>query len=432
VPRLLLVAWLFPPHANVGAKRPWRLARHLPSLGWDVTVLTQAAVPPRFFDSTPVALPDRVRVVRAYDPPWLARAVAAIDDRRSYSKTPSSSTIDAQGSPSALSRWLPTEPAVVWAGHAAARAITLARSERVDAVLTTSYPFSAHLVGAAVARALSISWVADLRDPWTMHFSHKAKSAPTQAIERALERETFRRASAVTVTTEALRDAYRARFEGRAERIHAVRNAFDPMPLPPLARTAGPARLVHFGHVYGGARSLATILRALAELRRQSGLDATRVVLENYGRFSQQDLSLARELGVEDLLSLQAPMPYDAGMASLRGAALLLLPAWESEFGPLFLPAKLYDYLLVGAPVLVVGENPELARIIEETGAGVCVEPHEHRTIVETLRRAIDGDATLSGAAPARAAAFDARAMAARFDEVLRSSQARMWHTRPR
>lgn len=420
MPRLVLVAWLFPPHANVGSRRPWRLAKHLPALGWDVTVLTQASVPPRFVDPTPQALPDNVRVVRAYDPPWLARAVAAIDDRRSSQKTQDSQLVDGAAQPSLVERWLPTEPALVWAAHATRRAIALARETRADAIVTTSYPFSAHLVGAAVAQALSISWVADLRDPWTLHFSHEKKSAPTRAIERALERGAFRRASFVTVTTESLRDAYRARYPQRADRIHAVRNAFDPVELGPLERSPGPARLVHFGHVYGGARTLAPILRGLAAVRSERDLDASRVVLENYGRFSREDLELARALGVEDLLSIRAPMPYDQGMQSLRGAALLLLPAWESAFGPLFLPAKLYDYLLVGAPLLAVGDNPELARIVEETRAGVCASRDDHATITATIRRAIDGDPTLVGAEPSRAAAFDARTMAERFDALLR------------
>lgn len=431
---LLLVAWLFPPHASVGSRRPWRLARHLPSLGWNVTVLTQASVPSRFVDPTPDALPEGVRVVRAYDPPWLARVVAALDDRRSpgknEQKTNTEALVDSTTSPGVIDRWLPTEPAIVWAAHAAARAISIAKDIRADAILTTSYPFSAHLVGAAVSKALSISWVADLRDPWTLHFSHERKSAPTRAVERALERSTFRNADAVTVTTESLRDAYRARFADRAKDIHAVRNAFDPVSLPPPSRSSGPARLVHFGHVYGGARSLAPVLRALAALQRERQLDASRVVLENYGRFSRDDLELARSLGVDGLLSLRAPMPYNEGIASLRGASLLLLPAWESAFGPLFLPAKLYDYLLVGAPVLAMGDNAELAKIIADADAGVCVRSDEHAKITDTIRRAIDGDPTLTGATEERAKAFDARSMAERFDEVLRGARARMWHTR--
>lgn len=387
-------------------------------------MLTQSAVPARFFDTTPLDLPASVRVVRGYDPPSIAAIVAAIDARRA-----TRATIDARRSTGAarrstdaelslVDRLLPTEPAIVWAPHAASKAIALYRDDPFDALLTTSYPFSAHLVGARVARALSIPWIADLRDPWTLHFTHTKKSAFARAVERALEAQTFRSASAITVTTETLRDAYRARFAEHAARIHAVRNAFDPMSLPPLQRSEGPARLVHFGHVYGGARTLAPVLEALASVARSRDLGPHEVVLENYGRFSSEDLALARRLRVEHLLSLRAPMPYNEGMASLRGAALLLLPAWQSEFGALFLPAKLYDYLLVGAPILAVGENPELATILDETKAGALFAPDDRRSIERMIVDAIDGR-RCHAPDERRIQSFEAPSMAARFASIL-------------
>src|SRR5579863_1876652 len=40
MPRLLLVAFSFPPAENSGARRPAALAKYLPRFGWDVVVLT--------------------------------------------------------------------------------------------------------------------------------------------------------------------------------------------------------------------------------------------------------------------------------------------------------------------------------------------------------------------------------------------------------
>ncbi len=415
MPRVLLIAWLFPPHASVGAKRPWRLAKHLPALGWDVTVLTQARVPSRLRDdATPDTLGDSVRVVRAYDPAPLARLAAELDERGASGGP--ATVVDSEAAPSFAARWLPTEPALVYVPHAISQAIALLRERSHDAIVTTSYPFSSHLVGAAVARATGLPWIADLRDPWTLHWSHERKSAPARAVERALERETFARASAVTVTTETLRDAYRARYP-RAN-VLAIRNAFDPVPLPPLAPTRGPARLVHFGHVYGGARSLAPVLEGLARVVRARGLTARDVVLENYGRFAAEDLALATRLGVDAMLSLHAPRPYAEGLASLRGASLLLLPTWATHFGALFLPAKLYDYLLVGAPILAVGDNPELAAILEDTRAGTLVRESDIASIAATIERAIDGE-TAPASNPTALERFTARGMSASFAAAL-------------
>src|SRR5205085_6940253 len=71
--------------------------------------------------------------------------------------------------------------------RAAARRI--ARSRATDVVWTTSYPYSAHLVGVALAREFGIPFVADLRGPWTLSFVHEQKLPFARAAERALRSE---------------------------------------------------------------------------------------------------------------------------------------------------------------------------------------------------------------------------------------------------
>src|SRR5262249_26283507 len=39
-PKLLFLAWAFPPAATIGAVRTWNTAKYLSRLGWDVTVVT--------------------------------------------------------------------------------------------------------------------------------------------------------------------------------------------------------------------------------------------------------------------------------------------------------------------------------------------------------------------------------------------------------
>ncbi|MDP3278171.1 MAG: glycosyltransferase [Deltaproteobacteria bacterium] len=410
--KLLLVAWLFPPHENVGSRRPWRLCKHLPNHGWDITVLTQRHVPARFVDPTDADLGSAVQVVRDYDQPLLGRLAAWADARGNGAPSPRP---EAPGRPS---RW-PAEPAAIHLPHAARAARDLHRKVGFDAVLTTSYPYSAHYVGAALSRALGVRWIADLRDPWTLHWSHEAKPAWSRALERRWERAIFAQADAVTVTTETLASRYRSVFSEYSQKIHAVRNSFDPVALPPLRPSRGPRRLVHFGHVYAGARTLAPVITALARVIRRKQLEPTDVVLENYGRFSQSDWQLAESLGIERYLKLHKPMPQNEGLASLRSANLLLLPIWGTAYGELFLPAKLYDYLLVGVPVLALGTHPELSQILGDTGAGELIAEDNTLAIEASIERALSDTDPVSASAPA-IQSFGAPAMAERFNQLLR------------
>lgn len=403
-PRALLVAWMFPPHGNIGAKRPYRFARHLPGCGWDVTVLCGRRPPEHEHDPSPWPLPESVRVVRDYDAGWLTAPLLGLyEGLRRVTSAPH----PAPGAHPALRRspaarafgaveqlvWntVPTEVVAIHVPHAVRVARRLVAAERPAVVWTTSYPFSAHLVGVALRRAAGVPFVADLRDPWTLNFTFARKTAPARWLESRLEALVFARAARVVVTTETLADAYRDLYPRHAAKFVAVPNAFDTLDLPPRAVPDGPVRLVHFGHVYGGARTMAGVYEALAGLRARGGFPPGGVVLENYGRLSDDDRALADAFGLGDVVRVLDPVPYVEGLARLRSAHLLLLPAWGTDRGPLFLPGKLYDYLLAGAPILALGENPELAGILERTRAGRLLGETAVGEIAAAIAEAIAG-----------------------------------------
>lgn len=400
--RALLVSWLFPPHGSIGAKRAYRFARYLPAHGWDVTVLCGREPPNDLRDDSPWPLPSEVRVVKDYDPAWLTVLANRLDARmrrlgaRRTVSVASGSMVRSRTARivSFLGQWMrdawPTETVVAHVPHAIRVARKIADTERPDVVWTTSYPYSAHLVGVALARSHGIPWVADLRDPWTLNFVHERKLALARALERRLEALVFAVADRVVVTTESLAEAYRKLYPFHADKFVVIRNAFDPFPLPPRCPARRPTLLVHFGHVYA-ARTLKDVFDALAMLRERGMLRPGDLVLENYGRLSDMDRAHVERRCLTDFVRVFDTVPYAHGIARLRHAHLALLPAWGTERGALFLPGKLYDYLLAGAPILAVGNNPELGAILSRTRSGVLHPPGDVSGIAATIAAAMDG-----------------------------------------
>src|SRR6202007_223785 len=74
---------------------------------------------------------------------------------------------------------------VTWNATAIPKAISIARSEGIDVVMTTSPPGSVHLIGAAVQAATSAKWVADLRDSLVAHPHRRADTLAVRAKEQA-------------------------------------------------------------------------------------------------------------------------------------------------------------------------------------------------------------------------------------------------------
>ena len=49
------------------------------------------------------------------------------------------------------------------------------------------------------------------------------------------------------------------------------------------------------------------------------------------------------------------------------------------------LPTKIFEYMAAGVPV-IASDFPVIRRILEETGAGLCVDPTDSRAIAESIR----------------------------------------------
>jgi glycosyltransferase involved in cell wall biosynthesis len=403
-----------------------------------VTVLCGRGPPAHARDSSPWPLPDGVRLVPDYDSPWITGLLNGFNE--AVHRWSAAQAAPSSRSPtlrrSAGARWLDKADRFVWDAvpleivaihvpHAVRAGRRLIERERPAVLWTTSYPFSAHLAGLALHRATGVPLVVDLRDPWTLNFLFDRKPAPARWLERRLEVEVFRTAARVVVTTETLAAEYAAMYPGLARKFITVRNSFDPLELPTRELPPRPVRLVHFGHVYGGARTLSGVYEALARLRSEGAFAAGEVVLDAYGRLPEEERSLAEGYGVADIIRVHDPVPYVEGLRRLRNAHLLLLPAWGTYRGRLFLPGKLYDYLLAGAPILAMGDNEELSDILARTRTGTLAAERDVDGIARTLRSAIDG--TLAFAPdPAAVEEFSAPRAAARlagvFDEVRRES----------
>ena len=402
--RVLMVSWLFPPHSSIGARRAWRFAKYLPAEGWLPTVLCRRRVPPSNVDASDWSLPSEVTLLPEYDAEVFSQVADAWLTRASTSTKSPAVKRDA---PAGLlrgwrdrlqERWdgfvdavVPTETAVIHAPHAAK--VIEREAARHDLVWTTSYPYHSHLLGLRAAKKHGKPFVADLRDPWTPNWVHRRKFPHARAVEAWGERAVFDGADAIVVTTEALAELYRAMFPEHAQKFVTIHNVFDPAPAEaPVARSdARPLLFVHFGNVYG-PWSFETLFRAIARLRVAGAFRGREVVVENYGKLSDRDRARAVELGVDDLIRVCAPLPYERGLARLREADLLLLAAWDDPDARLYIQGKLYDYLCVGRDVLAETGQAEITGIIEKTGAGAVVRPGEVGAMCEAIERVVRGE----------------------------------------
>ena len=380
---LLLVSYFYPPCRDTGAHRPAAMAKWLRRLGHRVTVLTTSA-----YGSGGAA--DEDGVVRTPDVQRLrARLhghdrVDALFDSDTYS-----------GRPHPLSRVVVPEPLLLaWAPFARSRALRLARDGRFDAVITSSPPESAHLVGRALGRR-GTPWVADLRDGWTFEPIRPAFPTTIQRrLDERLERRWLSAADAVVCVSRPVAADLRTRL---GLDVHLVPNGWDPdfegggRPTRETAPALDPDRfsLLYTGRFGSYGRDPEPLVAGLAELAGSDPDLAALLELVVAGPLTEPEAALMRSDVSPARIVVLGTVSRDEALALQRAADALLLLA--SSRRTQLLNFKLFEYLAAGRPIVAVAAGTEAGRVVDEAG-GEVVAGDDVEAIAGALRRAVSGE----------------------------------------
>jgi glycosyltransferase involved in cell wall biosynthesis len=334
VNRVLMVAFHYPPQrGSSGIQRTLSFSRQLPQFGWEPIVLTASRS----------AYPD-ISEGQANDPEHVHRSLA-LDASRHLSVRGRYPGWFAQPD-----RW------ISWWLSAVPRGLALIRRYR-PCVIWSTYPIAtAHMIALSLHRLTGLPWIADQRDPLTD--TDYPPDPRTRAIHLWLERRAMLRAAALVCTTPgAIRDWQQRYPELSPGHLALIENGYDEQAFaasrPLHTRSAGPFRLLHSGLVYPAERDPTELFAALSALRRDGniGPDNFSLMLRAGGHDAYLAALIARH-GIADLVELGPPQGYQDALAEMLSADALLLLQGASCNAQI--PAKLYEYLRAGRPILAL------------------------------------------------------------------------------
>src|SRR3954471_10839306 len=373
--KLLLVTLYFPPAGGGGVQRPLKFASHLPALGIETHVLAPDD-PKWVHEDADLPLPTQAWIHRARYVGPRGRRIADEQHGRSGMELAlmRASTIGR--------RLLVPDENVTWNATAIPKAISIARSEGIDVVLTTSPPGSVHLIGAAVQKATGAKWVADLRDSIALHAHRSADGIGQRAKQKAragIAHLVARNADAIVCAAESI--AVETRGLEPKGRVVTIANGCDFDDFAGIEYVRGDRfRLTHAGSFFG-KRDPKPFLRALGE----SGLQD--VTVRFVGDFRPADREFMESLGVADRVELIDYVPRRESLRLQRDSdALLLLIPEAGGPGRGVLSGKVFEYVAAERPILaVVPPDGAAAQLICDTGAGVVAASDDEEAIRAAL-----------------------------------------------
>jgi glycosyltransferase involved in cell wall biosynthesis len=410
---VLLVTRNFAPTSHVSVERAIKLAKYLPEFGWRPTVLT--GDPPTAGLPSDLELLEQVRgieVLKARAPEF------SLFYRRVTRGAPAEGQVRLRSSPRRgpwhPKAWLVPDSQALWYPFAVRAAVRAAPRARWDAVVATSFPPTALLIGRAVARRLGIPYVADFRDAWTHYHHAPRRPAPLSRYERWLETRVVAGAAAVVAVDHRMVAAPLARLHGsRRPPFHLIPNGYDEEDFA----AARPRELPFFSIVHAGQlrRPPRPLWAALARLLQSRPELRGRVHLWQIGFV---DAAAAPELNAPPnglVVHAVPPVPQREAIGYMLGADLLLVEEFRGV-----MPSKTMQYLRAGRPILgLLDGRGALHDVLRPVPQAQLVELDDVDGIVAVLNRS----ATVARSKPVPpgpdVTAYSRREIARRFAELL-------------
>ena len=448
---VLMIAYAFPPEAYVGGRRTLKYCKYLGQFGWRSIVVTIKPRPDAFQDeSLSRQLPPDVVVLRTRDTDaadWLARMSAWRSRRRGPAAT-STAPLDNRDATNTSPRrmWFARfkqfvsrcllecpDSHVFWVPAAFFRGARVLLTRRVDVIYSSSPPHSSHVAAFLLARCFGKPHVVDFRDPWIVNGSTRPpgfSQGPLMRVQTRVKRAILANAANVVVVTPGEPDELRAEFPRLAERrIAVITNGYDEEDFSTAATDEpDPAHvtITHTGTIYGETGQ--EFFEAIEQLVEANGhlKDALRINL--IGVDDGGDRAPVRRLAAAGILRSRGSQPHAAALAWARRSDVLLLLSRSGTHGSSHIPAKVFEYLAIGRPILAIAEPGALTEILDRSGLGVTVRPGDvqeiQRTILSLYARWRAG--TLRGRADGSyIKRFDRRVLTERFAAVLEEAVSR-------
>ena len=352
---MILFAYYYLPDNTSGVQRAVRISKYLPQFGFDTAVIasSHAGVEPRRPDVEHVPTSENHASRRAEALARLAQRIAPYNER------------------------------LEWVPHAVHAARRMMARESIHAVISTSPPLATHLAALTMKMRYGLKWIADFRDPLYGNPGRPRRWA--RPYDMALERAIFTAADGVVAVTDTVAKEWSERYPRLRHKFHTIWNGFDPEdalgpePIPPRDYR----ELAHVGVLYS-QRHPYKLAAGLDRLIRRGLIDPKAIRLSFIGPIQERErfesdpaCAALLQQGAMEIHGELIPRA-DANRVISTADYLLLIDIVGLSHAGYTVPAKLYDYILVGRPILALTDRQSpVDRILSSCGVPAVSLHHD-------------------------------------------------------
>ncbi|MDH3999449.1 MAG: glycosyltransferase, partial [Desulfuromonadales bacterium] len=404
--KILVIGFHFPPSAEVGAIRTQKFVKYLPEFGWTPHVLSigEAFISRRDdkrLEDVKEAAVTRTSVWRT--PLQMAlelRNKLGRNKKAQATSAASAQTLFYESKPTPFIKrllfslnWLPDDK-MCWIIPAVIAGYRTIKQQQIKHIYVSAPPHSTAVVGYLLSLLTGARLVIDFRDPWLIDYCKRPeqlRTSITDWMHRILEGLVVRRAEVVINVSDRLSSALRAAHpDEQADKFQTITNGFDAEDFKALTsiKPSTDKFVISYLGTFYLHRSPDLFLRAIKSLIETGFFAPDQIEIRFIGWVATAKgvavETLIAENGLEECVKVIGTVPYADALKFMAESHALLLLAQQQYYG---IPAKAFDYLAVGKPILALTSQGDTADIITQLNAGKVADPYDAKEIAEAIKQ---------------------------------------------
>ncbi|PWR72840.1 hypothetical protein DK846_07790 [Methanospirillum lacunae] len=375
--KVLLISYFYNQLNEIGSIRIQGLTKYLPVFGWEPVILTISDFENKEDIIKSILITTPCRSVLGE---WKTK-IGINPNKRIREKVGLDSKKEGRSIRNRLyllwkEMFLYPDDAKLWHSEAINAFEKYIQNQNVDAIISSSCPFTCHLIGHDISSQYNIPWIADFRDLWT-EGPYYEYSNIRRRIERKLEIKTISNASRIVSVSDSY--AHELQMVHPDHQIEVIQNGFDEDLLQLNANVLDlKFSITYTGTLRYGRRDPGLLLYAIKELIEENNIDQDEIEINFYGDSPHWLYDEIRNLGVQNIVKVHGHVTRDEALAVQRSSQILLLLTWNDPHDKGMYTGKLFDYLAACRPILSIGYPDSVAnQVIRDVGAGSIASSKE-------------------------------------------------------
>ena len=373
MPKVLMIAYYFPPMGFSGVQRPVKFAKYLLDFEWEPIILT--TTPPDFyaFDQT---LEEDIKDLTIYRtkgkkgkkgkqkkfPSWFKQKVG----RFVYS-----------------SLFIP-DRFIGWKKHAVKLADKIIKEHNIDVIFSTAPPYTNFLVAKELSEKYDIPYVVDYRDTWIDNPFHYFPTAWHKKQHSDLESEIIRTSNRILVVARHAKELLLQRYKLlRHEDIIIMPHGYDPQDFQGLDDIKPDPTYLTITHsgAFQDDRTPKYFFKALKNFIKNNPDATKKIKLKLVGLMRKSHLRMIRKYGLQDVVNPVGYVSHDQAVKHLLASDVL----WLMLNDTIRTPGKLYEYFGANRPLLITAPDGNMKEVAKKSKAALTANPKDVKEIEEII-----------------------------------------------